>query len=156
MATDDRGLDRVTIFWGEVGFALEVLPVAGDSAAWRRSHLYRQPGFYTIRVQATDTSEQVVTRVWGVTVDPNGGAIAATTRTFGVEDGDEGYNLVIDGEVIHALRQRDSTVVAHVPVGPRDVFLADVAPNCEVPSNPRKVSVVLGDTAVVAFDVTCR
>ena len=146
-ATDDVGLDEVTVWWGEVGTALEVLPVAGDSAAWTRSHMYDRPGFYTIRIQATDTSDQVVTRVWGVTVDPSSGAIAAITRTSGTEADGGGYNLLIDDEFVAALQAQDSVLVEHVPAGPHDLLLADVAANCDV---------TIGDTTVVEFTISCN
>src|SRR5713101_4302875 len=85
------------------------------------------------------------------------GAVQVSVTTTGVELDANGYNVAIDGGVRHALPVNGTTTFPGLSPGSHSVLLAGFASNCGAvgATNPRSVEVVAGDTALVAFSVTC-
>jgi len=85
------------------------------------------------------------------------GVVQVSVTTTGVELDANGYNVAIDGGVRHALPVNGTTTFPGLSPGSHSVLLAGFASNCGAvgATNPRSVEVVAGDTALVAFSVTC-
>lgn len=90
-----------------------------------------------------------------ITTPPTNGAIRVITSTSGAEPDPDGYSVTLDtlGGVPIGLA---GSVILTAEPGEHTVELTGVAPNCGVGSGLRQtVQVAAGDTAAVAFDVTC-
>src|SRR2546422_145356 len=90
-------------------------------------------------------------------VGPVIGAVQVSVTTTGVELDTNGYSVAIDGGVGHAIPVNGTMTFAGLSSGSHGVLLAGLASNCGAvgAANPRSVEVVPGDTAKVAFSVTC-
>jgi len=90
-----------------------------------------------------------------ITIPPTTGGIRVITSTSGAEPDPDGYSVTLDtlgGVPIGS----DGSVVLTAEPGEHTVELMGVAPNCGVGSGLRQtVQVAAGDTAAVAFDVSC-
>src|SRR5438093_10547752 len=89
-----------------------------------------------------------------ITVPPTTGAIRVRTSTSGAEPDPDGYSVSLDTLGGVPIAGNGSVVLTAEP-GNHTVELAGLAPNCGVESARQSVTVVAGDTAAVAFDVTC-
>src|SRR5687767_11883947 len=91
-----------------------------------------------------------------LTVPPTTASIEVTTSTTGAEPDPDGYMVQMDAEPAQAIQAAGSIQYAEVTPGAHTVQLAGVAPNCTIAGeNPRSVDVAAGETATVAFAVTC-
>jgi hypothetical protein len=90
-----------------------------------------------------------------ITTPPTTGNIRVTTSTGGAEPDPDGYSVTLDALAGVPIGVA-GTVVLTAEAGDHTVELTGVAPNCGVQGGLRQtVQVVAGDTAAVAFDVTC-
>jgi hypothetical protein len=84
------------------------------------------------------------------------GSLHVTTATTGEAIDDDGYALVFDNGTSLSLQATGTLRVLSVPAGERTLELQGVADNCDVdPVGPVVVTIATGDTASVAFSVTC-
>lgn len=100
------------------------------------------------------------------------GDVQLLTTTRGADPDPNGYTVMADGQIVIApcgywdyycdpgeplmLVPNGSHFFFQVAHGDHTYQLGDIAPNCAVNGdNPRTVSVALGETAAVVFDVTC-
>src|SRR5712692_8796877 len=90
-------------------------------------------------------------------VGPAIGAVQVSVTTIGVELDTNGYRVAIDGGVGRAIPVNSAMTLSGLSAGSHSILLAQLAPNCAAGggANPRPVTVVAGDTAKVAFSVTC-
>ena len=87
---------------------------------------------------------------------PRTGAVQVTVTTTGVELDTNGYSVAIDGGTARAVSVNATMTIAGLSAGSHSVLLAGLALNCAVAAdNPRPVDVIAGDTAPVAFSVSC-
>jgi hypothetical protein len=90
-----------------------------------------------------------------IVIPPTTGAINVTTSTSGDEPDPDGYGVTLDTLGAVPIGLAGSVVLTADP-GEHTVELTGIAPNCGVESGVRQtVQVAAGDTAAVAFDVTC-
>jgi Tol biopolymer transport system component len=93
----------------------------------------------------------------GITVPPSTGTLEITTITNGTEIDSDGYTIQVDGGTEQAVAVSDELTIPEVAPGSHSVLLGGLAANCTVAdANPQSVAVTAGDTATVAFAVTCR
>jgi hypothetical protein len=84
------------------------------------------------------------------------GALTVTTSTSGTSQDADGYSVQIDERPAQPIATNASVTVADLPAGSHTVLLAGVAPTCQVGGdNPRPFDITAGQTATVAFTVTC-
>jgi len=90
-------------------------------------------------------------------VGPAIGALQVSVTTSGVELDTDGYSVAVDAVVGHAIPVNGTMTFAELSPGSHGVLLAGLASNCRAvgAANPRPVEVFAGDTAQVAFAVTC-
>ncbi len=90
-------------------------------------------------------------------VGPAIGAVQVSVTTSGVELDTNGYSVAVDAGVGHAIPVNGTMTFTGLSAGSHSVLLAALASNCGAvgAANPRSVEVVAGDTARVAFAVTC-
>jgi len=101
-------------------------------------------------------ADQTATVTFAVSCAQNVGSIAISVSTFGDEQDPDGYEVAVDGGAPTAIAINGSTTAVGLAPGDHSVALEDVADNCLVGGgNPRTVTVVAGQTASVAFSVTC-
>jgi hypothetical protein len=87
---------------------------------------------------------------------PGTGMLEVTTATTGAEPDPDGYTLQVDAGSVQAIGPSASLGITEVSPGDHTVQLAGMAANCTVSGeNPRTVTVAAGQTASVAFEVTC-
>jgi Tol biopolymer transport system component len=87
---------------------------------------------------------------------PTTGTLELTTATSGAEADPDGYTIQVDAGATQAIGTAGSLRNTNVSAGNHTVQLAGVAPNCGVAGeNPRSVSIALGETTKVAFQLTC-
>ena len=87
---------------------------------------------------------------------PTTGSVQITAATTGTDLDADGYTVAIDGGAGVAIDINGSVTIPGVTPGNRSVELTGLADNCSVTgSNPAATSVTAGDTAQVAFSVTC-
>ena len=87
---------------------------------------------------------------------PGTGSIQVTAATSGSALDPNGYTLRIDQSSPQTLTINGSRSVGNLAAGPHTVELGGVAANCTVAGdNPRSVTVAAGQTATIAFAVTC-
>ena len=102
------------------------------------------------------TAGQRVVVAFSITCVPRVGSIAVSTVTTGFDLQTGGYRVTVDATVGRSVGANDTTTLAGIREGVRNVWLRDLAANCTVAgSNPRLVTVSLGETATAAFAVTC-
>lgn len=87
---------------------------------------------------------------------PTTGSLEVTVSTTGAEPDPDGYTVQVDAQPVQAIETGATVRDGSVSPGSHTVQLAEVAANCSVAGeNPRMVSVTAGQTATVAFSVTC-
>jgi hypothetical protein len=87
---------------------------------------------------------------------PGTGSVRITTATSGGSPDPDGYTIAIDQGNPLPISINDSRTVEGLSVGSHSVQLSGLAGNCSVSGeNPRPVTVASGQTATVAFAVTC-
>ncbi len=92
----------------------------------------------------------------GVTVPSSLGILEITTTTTGSDIDADGYSIRIDGGVTQGIAASATLRMIDVGSGTHTVLLAGLALNCTVSeANPQTVTLTPGDTARVAFTVTC-
>jgi len=127
-----------------------------ESATRREWHLSRSTSRAVLGVSLVMLAS-VVTACGDQAVGPAIGAVQASVATTGVELDTNGYSVAIDGGVGRAIPVNGTMTFTGLSAGPHNVLLAGLASNCGAAgaANPRPVKVVAGDTAHVAFAVTC-
>jgi len=85
------------------------------------------------------------------------GAVQVSVTTSGVELDTNGYSVAIDRGVWQAIPVNGTMTLSGLSAGSHSILLAGLTSNCAAGggANPRPVAVVAGDTATVAFSVTC-
>lgn len=107
------------------------------------------------RIVTVETDEAVST-TFEVTCDATTGAIEVTANTSGSSIDADGYTVDLDGETDQNVDANGSVVFTGVAEGAHSLTLSDIAANCTVTGdNPAAATVVIGETAAVAFDLTC-
>jgi hypothetical protein len=87
---------------------------------------------------------------------PAPGTLTVTATTSGSELDSDGYGVTLDGGASQPLGINAAITLPNVPPSSHQVELIGVALNCTVVgTNPRNVTVTAGNTASVAFKVTC-
>ncbi len=133
-----------------------VLVRAVESATSKEWHLSRAtcPGVLSVGLVILAS---VAAACGDPAVGPAIGAVQVSVTTTGVELDTNGYSVAIDGGVGHAIPVNGTMTFAGLSPGSHGVLLARLASNCRAvgAANPRSVEVVAGDTAHVAFAVTC-
>jgi Tol biopolymer transport system component len=90
-----------------------------------------------------------------LTVPPTEGAATITTTTTGTEPDPDGYAVQIDANATQPITATGTVQVSSLTPGTHTVLLSGMAANCTVADNPRPVTITAGETATVAFEVTC-
>lgn len=91
-----------------------------------------------------------------VTPPPGSGSIAVTATTSGSSLDPDGYTIRVDQGSSQTLTINGTRTVGSLTAGPHTAQLGGLATNCTVAGdNPRSVTVTAGQTATVAFAITC-
>lgn len=122
----------------------------------------------TVLVTAGGLTRDTVRTTFQAACQAVTGDVLLTTTTTGVEPDPNGYTLVLDGELVEEcspwdygscevrLEPNGDRFFAQVPPGDHTYELSDIAPNCTVEgTNPRALSVAVGETSEVLFHITC-
>lgn len=93
----------------------------------------------------------------GETLGPASGALEMTASVVGEGSDPDGFLVVVSGTIEHRLVPGLSVLLNAIAPGEYEVALEGIGPNC-TPLGPARQSttVVAGDTAQVAFEVTCH
>ena len=83
------------------------------------------------------------------------GVLQVATTTTGEEIDSDGYTVVVDEDSAELIEVTDTLIIPNLAAGDHTVLLEDVQENCTVARNPLAFTVPAGDTAAVAFAVTC-
>jgi hypothetical protein len=87
---------------------------------------------------------------------PTTGTLEVTIATTGVETDANGYTVQVDAQPVQTIEPGGTVQNTGVSPGSHTVQLGEVAANCSIAGeNPRTISVTAGQTATVAFSVTC-
>jgi len=90
---------------------------------------------------------------------PTTGSITVTTSTTGLDLDLDGYTVTVDGSTSQPIATNSGSAGVTFPglsVGNHGVVLSSVASNCSVTGgNSQTASVIAGETASIAFSVTC-
>jgi Big-like domain-containing protein len=89
-----------------------------------------------------------------ITCGSTTGSIRVTTATSG-DNPDDGYTFAIDAGAPHSIGASDNQSVGDIPAGSHSVVLSGIAGNCSADDASKNVSVTAGQTADVAFSITC-
>jgi hypothetical protein len=109
----------------------------------------------SVAVTAGATSE-VNFRITCSQSQPQTGSIRITTRTGGVDQDPDGYQLFVDGSSRGDMDLNHERVLSDVAAGDHSIELRGVAGNCQVAGgNPRTVTVAAGQQTTTTFDITC-
>jgi probable HAF family extracellular repeat protein len=107
----------------------------------------------------TVTPGGTATASFSISCDPTPpptGTIEVTTATTGSQPDPDGYTVNLDGGAAHPIETNATITIAAVVPGGRSVALASLARNCSVEGdNPRQVTVIAGQGAIVNFAVSC-
>jgi hypothetical protein len=91
-----------------------------------------------------------------VTCNASTGAVQVTTTTSGTDLDPDGYSAIVDGAGGPVVATNGTVTISGLSPGAHSITLTAVAPNCTVtPPNPRAVTVTVGATTPVAFDISC-
>lgn len=91
-----------------------------------------------------------------VTCDATSGVVRIATATTGRMLDEDGYTLLIDGNVVQPVGLEGSIDFEGVEPGSHELALDGLAENCRTNGdNPRAIDVVAGDTVSVIFSVEC-
>jgi len=92
----------------------------------------------------------------GDSLGPTTGALEATATVSGGGIDVDGFLLVVDASIERSLTATSGAVLPALSAGRHEAVLEGIAPNCAlVDSAARLVDITAGDTARVAFEVTC-
>src|SRR5437879_3843488 len=87
---------------------------------------------------------------------PTTGYVTVTTATTGATPDPDGYAVAVDAGASQPIGNVDTVTISGVAPGSHAVALTGLAPNCSATGGAsRNATVVAGDTARVAFAVTC-
>ena len=87
---------------------------------------------------------------------PQTGAARITIATSGADLDPDGYGVIVDSGAGLAVGINGTVIVSGLSSGTHTVTLGGIATNCASSgANPRSVNVVAGDTAQLAFAVSC-
>jgi len=87
---------------------------------------------------------------------PTTGYVTVTTSTTGATPDPDGYAVAVDAGASQPIGNVDTVTISGVAPGSHAVALTGLAPNCSATGGAsRNATVVAGDTARVAFAVTC-
>jgi hypothetical protein len=87
---------------------------------------------------------------------PATGTLEVTAPTTGVETDPDGYTVQVDGQPVQTLDPAETIRNTGVTPGTHTIELGEVAANCSIAGeNPRTINVPAGQTATVAFSVSC-
>jgi WD40 repeat protein len=142
----------------------------GDSAVQVQSGL--EPGIHTIQLlgvspecaveganprQAEVTAGHTATVAFrvGCSMPPADGILEVSVTTAGSDLDPDGYTVIADPDLSAPAALNDTVVFPSVDAGTHAVRVSGLAGNCTLPTNPDTVTVAAGDTARVAFQVTC-
>lgn len=104
----------------------------------------------------TVETDETVSTTFEVTCNATTGAIEITTTTTGPDIDADGYTVDLDGESNEAADANGTVTFSGVSEGAHSLTLGGIAANCTVTGdNPVAATVVVGETAAVAFDLTC-
>ena len=91
-----------------------------------------------------------------VTCNASTGAVQVTTTTTGTDVDPDGYSAIVDSASGSVVATNGTVTISGLSPGAHSIALTAVAPNCTVtPPNPRAVTVTVGATTPVAFDIAC-
>jgi preprotein translocase subunit YajC len=94
---------------------------------------------------------------FSVSCGPTEGSLTVRVVTAGPAADPDGYLVSLDGSERGSLGANDEISLGGIPAGSHEVSLGGVAPNCRVQEpNPQAVVVAAGETATLAFTVTCE
>jgi Tol biopolymer transport system component len=87
---------------------------------------------------------------------PTTGAMTVTTSTAGADPDWDGYSVSIDGGTAQPIGTDSSLTLSSLAARSHNVEVGGIAKHCAVDgAQSRTVNVTAGDTATVAFDITC-
>jgi hypothetical protein len=87
---------------------------------------------------------------------PGTGSVQITAATSGSSPDPDGYRVSVDGGTGQTISVNGSRTVGNLAAGPHSVGLSGLATNCTLSGdNPRGVTITAGQTATVAFAITC-
>ncbi len=95
------------------------------------------------------------TATFSVTCTATTGSLKVTTNTTGSDLDPDGYTVVVDGSQSKAIGINTSVTFSGLSPGDHSVQLNGIAQNCTVSSNPRTVSITVGNTTATTFSVSC-
>ncbi|HJR15718.1 MAG TPA: hypothetical protein VJ808_02610, partial [Gemmatimonadales bacterium] len=102
------------------------------------------------------TAGETATLAFVITCSPSMGSVMVATTTSGVAIDADGYALSLDGTDRGPIGVSATSSVADVVPGSHTIGLTGIAANCQISGeNPRAVEVAAGETAQVAFALTC-
>jgi hypothetical protein len=104
----------------------------------------------------TVTAGQTANVAFSVTCVGLAGSLEVTTETTGDDIDPDGYTVDLDGEADQAADANGTVTFTGVSEGAHSLTLGGIAANCTVTGdNPVAATVVVGETAAVAFALTC-
>jgi hypothetical protein len=107
----------------------------------------------------TVTAGQMATAAFAVacaTAPPTTGSLRVSVTTSGGSQDPDGYTVAVDGGTPQNVTISGNRTVPDLPPGSHSALLAGVAGNCSVAGeNPKTATVVAGQTAMLAFQVSC-
>ena len=126
----------------------------------------------TVQVQAGELTRDTASATFQAACEAITGDVELSTGTAGADPDPNGYTVILDGQLVLEpcgwydygcqpdtpllLEASGSHLFEQLPPGDHTYQLGDLAPNCTVNgSNPRTVSVVIGQTSAAMFDVDC-
>ena len=87
---------------------------------------------------------------------PGAGTVRISTSTTGLDQDPNGYAFALDGGSTQPVGVNTAATLTNVAAGAHTVRLSGIAGNCSASgTNPRAINVAAGETAAVAFAVTC-
>src|SRR5436190_16289893 len=95
------------------------------------------------------------TATFSVTCTATTGSLKVTTNTTGSDLDPDGYTVVVDGSQSKAIGINSNVTFSGLSPGDHSVQLNGIAQNCTVGSNPRTVSITVGNTTATTFSVIC-
>ena len=95
------------------------------------------------------------TATFSVTCTATTGSLKVTTNTTGSDLDPDGYTVVVDGSQSKAIGINSNVTFSGLSPGDHSVQLNGIAQNCTVSSNPRTVSITVGNTTATTFSVSC-
>ena len=102
------------------------------------------------------TAGSTATAAFAITCAAGNGAVQVVTATSGPGTDPDGFTLLLDGADRGPIGLNATMSLGGIPAGSHTVGLTGLAANCQASGdNPRTVTVAPGETAELAFTVTC-